>query len=238
MAAVQSPKVQVFIVYAHNPDEYTQLLPPERAKLDREVAREFSENQKHHEAKMRERIRGHEKLVKTFATFLERNGVTAVLDQQIGDLGTDNLIRWTHDNIDGSKFVILIITKSFVPFLEGKPRPPKEEFIFNNDYLYNKIHCSGDKGPKFIPVFLNQKKDLEMLPVALRASSVYEVHEDEISGTSPLDVSKCSDGLLSLYCRITGQNRYDRPCAGPPITLVSSTRRPCEPVLKACIILL
>lgn len=235
MAGIQSSKAQVFIVYAHNPEEYTQLQPPTREELENEeIKTRFLVKARLHETKKIEGIRQHEKLVKTFATFLESNGVVAVLDQHIGDEGTDNRMKWTQAKIEDSKFVILVITKSFLPFLEGKPRPPAyEEYIFSNDYLYNKIHFPGDNGPKFLPVFLNQKKDVNMLPKALMASSVYEIHENEISGIT-LDQAKCSEDLLSLYCRITGQSRYNRPNPpSEPLVLTPSSRRPCEHQLEA-----
>ena len=227
-AIIQS---QVFIVYAHNPKEYTQLRPPEGAELETShVQRAFLEKAKLHDEEIRDSIRQREKLVKTFATFLERNGVDAVLDQHITDEGTDNRMKWAQDKIEGSRFVILIISESFLPFLEGKPRPPVDkEFIFSNDYLYNKIHFPGECGPKFLPVFLNQKKDHSLLPKALMASTVYEIHEREVSGTSPLDTSKCSEDLLSLYCRITGQTRYSRPAIGAPVIPVPLARIPFGP---------
>lgn len=228
MATSQSH--QVFIVYAHNPEEYTQLQPPEGAELETsEGKRTFLDKAKAHDEKMRVSIRQHEKLVKTFATFWERNGVHALLDQHITDEGTDNRMKWAQGKIEGSRFVILIISKSFLPFLEGKPRPPVDkEYLFSNDYLYNKIHFLGEGGPKFLPVFLNQKKDLSLLPKALMASTVYEIHEQEIIDMSPLDISKCSESLLSLYCRVTGQNRYSRPDVGTPVIPIPVVRGPCE----------
>ena len=228
MATSQSP--EVFIVYAHNPEEYTQLQPPEGAELETcDGKRTFLEKAKAHDQKMLYGIRQHEKLVKTFATFLERNGIRAVLDQHITDEGTDNRMKWAQGKIEGSRFVILIISRSFLPFLDGKPRPPVDkECIFSNDYLYNKIHFPGEGGPKFLPVFLNQKKDLSLLPKALMASTVYEIHEQEISDTSPLDISKCSESLLSLYCRVTGQNRCSRPAVGTPVIPIPLVRIPCE----------
>ena len=198
---------KVFIVYAHNPHLYTQLQPPspedvkrlDPTKTEQAIWEEFRQECIDHERKMAEVIAHHEEEVAKFAAFLQKSGVAVAYDRLLDDTSAANKLRWTQEQIADSDYVVLVITPSFLHFLQQQP-PPEEEYIFSGDYLFNIIHGTDIT---FLPIFLNRPKELSLLPKAREANSLYEVR-------FPLDLTDSSrgDDLMSLYRLLTKQPEY------------------------------
>lgn len=209
------PGYKVFIAYPHNPEEYTQQAQPDvdslitqNPELTAEVIwREFLEAAKRHEEALKQRIAGHEQLVRRFARFLQGAQVAVSYDQLLTDTGAANVKLWMEQQINDSDFIILIVTPSFYQFLTDKSLvPPGKESTFVGHDLYNYIH-NPPPNIRILPVFLNRWKDVSLLPKSLEAASLYEIWE-------PLHVSSQAprqDDLEALYCLLTKQNRYQQP---------------------------
>ena len=195
---------KVFIAYPRKPTVYKQpVRPPGSAhRPDNGGAwRGFRERINQLRIANQAEVRAHEEAVRRFADCLNSQSIAVAYDQLVKDLGVDNIIRWCQIQIEDSDYLILIITPSLRPFLNGSC-PAEEEPLFSSDYLFNLIHSRplrrDGKPLQIVPVFLYSDKNLELVPTALKASSIYEVWDN-------------SEGLTSLLCRLTGQNRYQQP---------------------------
>jgi len=219
---------KVFIAYAHNPLPYVQIVPPDSDKVIQSNP-EMSTEMVHErwEEEVARHMRGEEKaiednklLVYHLATFLQNSSIAVAYDQLLTDVGTSNLMKWSQEQIEDSDFIILIITPSFCNFLSNEV-PPEKEYLFAGHYLYNLIHNPPLNKP-LLPVFLNQVKDIQLLPKALEASICYEIWE-------PFDVQHVprNDDLESFYALLTRQNRYEQPKPPPggPVKIPSSGRK-------------
>ena len=224
---------KVFIVYAHNPGEYRQIHPPDVDGLMRDnpsMTRDWIEQQYEEEkiqlsAQTEENIRQHKLLVRKFSNFLTGAGVPVTYDQLLDDTGTDNLMRWTEQQIKDSDYVILIVTPSLHEFLTNPSSASRdEEYIFSGHTLYNLIHSppSRPNSPLglgvlcFLPVFLESTKNLDLLPKTLEAGSCYEVWK-------PFDVQRPrGDDLVLLYTLLTRQSVCPTP---EPIAYVPIRRK-------------
>lgn len=208
---------KVFVVYAHNPGEYLQIRPPnvdEVMRKDPSMTRELIQQRYEREkiqlsTQTEENIRKHKLLVREFSDFLQSSGVAVAYDQLLADTGTDNLMRWTEQQIEDSDYVILIVTPSLREFLTNPSYASRdEEYIFSGHTLYNLIHSppSRPNSPLglgvlcFLPVFLESTKNLGFLPKTLEAGSCYEIWK-------PFDVQRPQgDDLVSLYTLLTRQS--------------------------------
>ena len=212
---------KVFIAYPRKPTVYEQRAPPENAAGDPEVWRQFEEEVVAHERAAELEVKGHETAVKSFAHFLHSQSVAVAYDLLVRDHGTANIMRWCQQQIQDSDYLIIVATPSLCQFLDGKC-PPDREPLFSSDYLYNLIHSSPQKRDgsrlEMIPLFLGRPKTLEMVPVALRGASMYEVWDREYR--EPL-----SEGMTSLLCRLTGQNRFQPPEPRAPISIKPRPKR-------------
>lgn len=214
---------KVFIAYPRKPTVYEQLAPPENAADNPEIWRQFEDRVVQHEIAVEEETRAHEETVKNFADFLITQSIAVAYDLLVRDLEIENFTRWYQTQIDDSDYLLLIVTPSLREFLNTRC-PPVKEPLFNSDYLYNLIHSSrqrndGKKPLQLVPVFLHSVKNLTHLPTALQAACIYEIWDDTYR--EPL-----SEGLTSLICRLTGQNRYQPPEPSPtPIEFVPRRRK-------------
>ncbi len=214
---------KAFIVYPHNPEPYVWTPPTEEEELrrrfpgisDEEIQQMRVDEVSAIESEKKRRIYAHDELVHRFADFLIANGVEAVHDGQVADKSISNRMRWYQDQLKLCNFIILIITKSFSHFLSNQQTFSHngEEVIFEGEFLYNLIHFS--KKP-LLPVFLGgEKKDLNLLPDALRMSSTYHIKRE---------FSLSHSETSALYAVLTNQN----PCAplppGPVVTLPGPKR--------------
>jgi len=210
------PLPKVFIAYAHNPLPYVQIAPPDSDKviqsnpeMSTEMVHERWEEEVARHMRVEEKaIEGNKLLVYHLATFLQKSSIAVAYDQLLTDVGTNNLMKWSQEQIEDSDFVILIITPSFCNLLSNEV-PPEKEYLFAGHYLYNLIHNPPLNKP-LLPVFLNQVKDIQLLPKALEASICYEIWE-------PFDVQHVprNDDLESFYALLTRQNRYEQPKPPP-----------------------
>ena len=212
---------KVFIAYPHKPTLYEQRAPPQNSAGNPEVWRQFEEEVVAHELAAKREVHDHETAVQRFADFLTSQSVAVAYDLLVRDSGTPNIMRWCQHQIEDSHYLIIVATPSLCQFLDGKC-PSDEEPIFSSDYLYNLIHSSPLKRDgrrlEMVPLFLGAPKNLEMVPVALRGASMYEVWDREY--TEPL-----SEGMTSLLCRLTGQNRFQPPPPRAPIIIQPRQKR-------------
>ena len=199
--ATSSPCKTVFIAYPRNPEAYVNLEEPEGAPPH--VMQEFLLDAQENTRRREQAIQEHMKLVRDFAEFLQRHHVKVYYDQQAEHSGCTNLMKWFEARIDESDYVILVATSSLLDFLEGEV-PIEEEPLFVGDYLYNLIHLSTKH---VLPLFLNRGKDGDLLPVNLKASSLFQV-------SIPFCIDptqRRSDDLDKLYALLTGQDYYQPP---------------------------
>ena len=215
---------KVFIAYPHKPTVYERRLPPENAADDGEVQRQYEEEIFQLKQAELAEVRAHEAAVRRFADFLNSQSIAVAYDQLVRDHGVDNIYRWCQTQIEDSDYLILITTPSLRHFLNGVC-PPEEEPLFSSDYLYNLIHSRplrhDGKPLQIVPVFLYSVKNLDLVPTALKASSIYEVWDEAYR--EPL-----SEGLTSLLCRLTGQNRYQQPEPPPNPIIFAPKQRRCK----------
>ena len=222
------PLPKVFIAYAHNPLPYVQIAPPDSDKviqsnpeMSTEMVHErWEEEVARHMRREEKAIEDNKLLVYHLATFLQKSSIAVAYDQLLTDVGTSNLMKWSQEQIKDSDFVILIITPSFCNFLFDEV-PPEKEYLFAGHYLYNLIH-NPPLNKSLLPVFLNQVKDIQLLPKALEASICYEIWE-------PFDVQHGprNDDLESFYALLTRQNRYEqpKPPSGGPVKIPPPRRK-------------
>lgn len=211
---------KVFIAYPRKPTVYEQLRPPENAAGNHEVWRQFEDQVVRLESDAEAEVRAHEKRVKRFADFLQMQLIAVAYDQLLRDLDVANITRWCQTQIEDSDYLILVVTSSLCQFLNGKC-PADKEPLFSSDYLYNVIH-SRPNSHKIVPVFLFSAKNLSQVPTAFQASTIYEVWDEEYR-------HPFSEGLTSLLCRLTGQNRFQPPEPLPaPIPIAPIQRRRCK----------
>ena len=198
---------KVFIAYPRKPTVYHTLIPPAGARDNPDAWRQYDDELDRLGRSDDAEVRAHEELVREFAEFLHTQSIAVAYDLIVRDIGALNVMRWYQTQIADSDYIILVVTPSLRPFLDGN-FPLDKEPLFKSDYLYNIIH-SRPKGPDgspldIIPVFLKSARNLDYIPTALEASSMYEVTDDVYR--MPL-----SEGMTSLLCRLTGQNRYEPP---------------------------
>lgn len=198
---------KVFIAYPHKPTVYTQLAPPENAREGSEVWRRYEDEVVRLAQSAEAEVRAQEELVRKFADFLISQSIAVAYDLLVRDRGVANIRRWCETQIQDSDYLILVATPSLREFLDANC-PPDKEPLFSSDYLYNVIHSRPKNGLgkplQIVPLFLSSAQNLDYVPMTLRASSTYEVWDSEYR--EPL-----SEGLTSLLCRLTGQNRYQPP---------------------------
>jgi hypothetical protein len=212
---------KVFIAYPHKPTVYEQRLPPENAADNREVWRQFEEEVILLKRAEQAEVRAHVGAVRRFADFLNSQSIAVAYDQLVRDPGVDNIYRWCQTQIEDSDYLILITTPSLRHFLNGVC-PADQEPLFSSDYLYNLIHSRPQrhdgKPLQIVPLFLSSVKNVDLVPTALKASSIYEVWDEAYR--EPL-----SEGLTSLLCRLTGQNRFQQPEPVAAPIIIPQTRR-------------
>ena len=172
------------VIYAHNPELYQQIARPDVQALLRQrptLTREQIETQYEaevieNEGQMKENIRENKGLVAMFASFLTGLSITVVYDQDLEDCYVASKTQHMDEQIKDSDYVILVITPSFIPFLN---KAPQEELIFMGPYLHNLIRCPGrnksGRKIKIICVFLDRVKDIELVPTELKTGSIYEL---------------------------------------------------------------
>ena len=215
---------KVFIAYPHNPEGYVYIEPPDesqvllrnpglsREQIQDQYLKECRDNEERQESLMKCQA----KLVLSFANFLEANSVAVAYDQLLTDVGSDNIMKWSQEQINDSDFIILIVTESFSEFL--RTVVPPTEPIFTGDYLYNLIH---DPPKPLIPVFLDQRKDHSLLEECNSMVTSYEIFQ-------PFDPSRNnSDDFLALYARLTKQDRFapPRPPTSGPVNVQQASSK-------------
>ncbi len=189
------------ILYTHNPFEYTEV-----QRIMREDGTILNEQEiLEHEDKRRITIKENQQAVSRFARFLQKYGIPVAYDQLLWDTSADNSLRWLHQQIVESKYIILIITPSLNPFLTAREMPSTErEVIFTGPFLYNLLHSSENEN-QFLPVFLNRSKDTDLLPLTLKhAVHMYEVHDENFEQDLKSPVGEERD-LQRLYRLLTNQ---------------------------------
>ena len=172
-----------------------------------------------HEVEQKKRIRQHERSVYMFATFLQHSGVAVAYDQLLYDSSVSNRKMWFEKQIKDSDYIILIITRSFDKFLGGS-KLPDDEYMFKGNYLYNIIDHPGDLN--FLPVFLDEKKNIDLLPPALKHTPSCEIQY-------PFDVQSQSrqDDLVKLYRLLTKQASQDVAQQPPRIVQLPEGNNSC-----------
>ena len=216
---------KVFIVYAHNPSEYSQIAPPNIQEVlqanpqltEDDVWRQHEDEVVRHDAQEKNGITESERMVERFALFLQESHIAVAYDLLLRDTGADNVMKWAQEQIEDSDYVILIISPSFRNFLEGKWFFPfEQEPLFSGHYLYNLVNSPRDV--RLLPVFLNRLKDSTLLPKALEASTTFEVFE-------PFNVH--TEDLRSLYGILTKQRLNEAPKV-PTIVKLKPRKNRCK----------
>ena len=214
---------KVFIAYPHKPTVYIQMeadisqyrlfFPSES---DDELRRRLQQSMQCHENQRREEIRVHKEKVRGLATFLHQFCVAVAYDQLLLDTGADNIMRWCQEQVEGSDFVILIVTESFNEFLNGEV-PPESEQLFVGNYLSNFVNNPGEK--RLLPVFLDQPVNSRLIPKCVEMCTLYSIYTPPAFGRG--------DDLEALYSLLTNQQQYapPTPAATGPIQLNSRRRR-------------
>ena len=195
---------KVFIAYAHKPTVYEKPTPPETVEDNPAVWRRYEDEVIRLGRNKEIEVKAQESLVKAFADFLFTQFIAVAYDLLVRDSGVASIMRWCEAQIDGSDYLILVITPSLRPFLR-LDCPPIEEPLFSSLYLYNLITGRPkrkDGSPlEIIPLFLSSPKNLDHVPTNLKGSSMYEVWDNE-------NKFSLSEDLITLLCRLTGQDRY------------------------------
>lgn len=194
---------KITVLYAHNPLDYTEV----QRVGGFENAREIVE----HDVALRKLIRENEHAISRFVRFLQKYGVPVAYDQLLWDTSADNALKWLNQQIEQSRYIILIITPSLIRFLSADELPPTErEMIFTGRILFNLLHSSEYEN-KLLPVFLNQPKDTRLLPLPLKnAVHMYEVHERFFEQ----DLRAIDSDLQRLYRLLTSQKSNEMEFLG------------------------
>ena len=172
------------VIYAHNPEVYQQITAPDvqallrqhttltREQIETQYEAEIIEN----ERQMKENIRENKGLIAMFASFLTGLGITVVRDEGLKDCYVASKTQYMDEQIKDSDYVILVITPSFIPFLNVAPH---EELIFKSPYLHNLIRRPGRNNSgreiKIICVFLDRPRNIELVPTELKTGIIYEL---------------------------------------------------------------
>ena len=202
---------KIFIVYPHNPQVYQWLPPTSTEELqakcpqvsEDEILRMQMEEFRQRESKVKETIDNHNKLVRSFAEFLESHKIAVSYEGLLLDHPVSNYMKWFQDQMQDSDFILLVITESFRHFLNEDP-PNGKEWIFSGEFLHNLIHAPKKK---LLPIFLNRPVNLDLLPDALRSSSTYHIP----ATNCPPYFNVQQPQLDSLYAIFTKQNRIVPP---------------------------
>ena len=201
---------KVFILFPHNPNEYTRPGLPTQQPMSSAVMHGFG---KEVEQKEHQEITRHQEQVYRFACFLQRNHIAVAYDLMLKDTPASDVLKWVEDQINDSDYVILIITPSFSTFL-AKPPPSEKEFIFGTGYVSRLVNYP--KETKFLVVFLNREKDERLLPRALHGHTLYKI-------CKPLEIGETRhDDLEDLYAVLTNQKRYT---PSEPLGVIPLTKR-------------
>ena len=168
---------RVFILSPRNPNEYTHIMPPPELQEHpgrEDILTKYEEEVQKHKARMEGEIAEHQNKMVSFAAYLERRGITVTGVHQLNDMAVGNVIQWADRRIRRSDFVLLVITPSFSKFLDSPP-PPEDEVIFGatGGYVSRLLHHSPE-GVTFLCVFLDQPKNMDLLPITLRGQTLYE----------------------------------------------------------------
>ena len=142
--------------------------------------------------------------VLSFSNKLRNEGIDVILDQY-EESPAEGWPRWMENNINTSKFVILVGSlgyskKVYNQVKQGKGRGVKWE----GSIIYQKLYMSDTINDKFIPVVFNEK-DLEFIPTPLQSSTYYNVSTET--------------GFDRLYWRLKGVTTREKPPLGKLIPL-------------------
>lgn len=148
--------------------------------------------------------------VRELADFLTRLGVKCTYDQLFEAEPPDDWPLWVEQQVKQSDFVLMVCSSSYCYYLTNRDpervagysdRPLSEEGRVTYSLMMKNLR-------KFIPVFVNQRRCPDFVPVALQGSSIYELCEPfslDLSRHGPMEM---------LYARLTSQNPYKPPAMG------------------------
>jgi len=145
-------------------------------------------------------------LICKFASYLTELDVDVILDLFIKDEFTGNWNIWHEKALEGSHFVLCIITKEFNDHLTGKCSGIKGNVAYN---LMNSDNHA------FIPIFLCSRKCLTYIPTCLQGCSSFCIDYFDLTG----HVQESSEDFQTLFSLLTSQNRRKKPERGKKIIL-------------------
>lgn len=221
---------KVFIAYVHNPNVYENYIPAyplEQLFQDPSLQQQVLQEKQLHEERQKAIITEHTELVSSFASCLVSSGVAVAYDGYFQNQRMECTHQFYEQQIRDSDFVLLIVTPSLRHYLENEP--PEEEPmapLFSSKALYNMMTVQLPPGTHFIPVFLNQPKDINLIPTCLASSTTFMVQ-------SPFNVQQ--GGLYDLYNLLTNQQANRPPDPGPPILLPQRPRCECIMLHDHCL---
>ena len=153
-------------------------------------------------------------LICKFASHLTQLDVDVILDLFIKDEFTGNWNIWHEKALEGSHFVLCIITKEFNDHLTGKRSGIKGNVAYN---LMNSCTDTDMPSCAFIPIFLCSRKCLTYIPTCLQGSSSFCIDYFDLTG----HVQESSEDFQTLYSLLTSQNRRKKPERGKKVILAS-----------------
>ena len=214
---------KVFLAYVHNPDQYETFIPPYPPEqlFDQNILHLVQQQRLQHESQQASKILAHRACVKRLAEYLKSVGVAVSYDQHWEGQQISNQLQHYEQQIADSDFVLLIITPSVKYYLENDA-PKEEEILFTEHFLYNLMTIKKPDGTNFIPVFLNKRKDVSLVPTSLASSTSYELIE-------PFDIHR--GDMYDLYALLTNQKLSETTPLGP--YRLPSKPSPCE-FVRSC----
>ena len=178
----------VFISYTQDPI-YPPPPEPENAAKEREI---------------------HRHAIRRLAEYLTHLGVKCTYDQLFEADPPDYWPLWVEQQVKESNYVLMVCSSSYCYYLTNRnpervlgysDRPLSEEGRVTYSLMMKNLR-------KFIPVFVNQPRCRDFVPIALQGSSIYELCE-------PFCLNDDKHGPMEmLYARLTSQNPYKPPAVG------------------------
>jgi tetratricopeptide (TPR) repeat protein len=120
----------------------------------------------------------HEARVLGLADRLRSEGVDANLDQYVA-FPPEGWIRWTREQVEAARFVLVICTETYRRRAEGEEESGRGLGItFETGLISQLIYSGGGRNDKFVPVLLSEG-DREQIPRVLTQYTYFPVYTDQ-----------------------------------------------------------